>query len=62
MHVQRQVQNHPIYIYICGPWFGLPMVRPVLLHDVIFGKKIILQYKGNFASVYCLFKLDSRFS
>ena len=40
------------------------LVRPVLLCDIIFGKKIRLQYKRNFPSVYwsvCLLKLG-RFS
>lgn len=40
-----------IYIYVVLE-FGWPMVRPVLLCVVIFRKKIILQYKRNFGSVY----------
>ena len=45
---------------VCGLWSGR-----FYFCDEIFGKKIRLQYKRNFPSVYwsvCLFELDSRFS
>ena len=39
-----------------GPRSGQPLVRPVLLCEyVIFGKKIMLQYKRNFFMFIDLF-------
>ena len=47
---------------VCGPWSGQPSVWPVLLCDIIFRKKIRLQYKWNFPSVYSLTFLNSIWS
>ena len=60
-----------IFLDRMGPHINMycmwSLVRPVLLRDEIFEKKIrlVIRYKKKFPTVYCsicFLKLDSRFS